>query len=53
MGDVENIIINMTPKSIVTDVDSNKNQIIMLDDSTKNNLANISSGLTVAVVAAS
>jgi hypothetical protein len=53
MGDVENIIINATPKNVVTDVDSNKNQIIMLDDSTKNNLANISSGLTVAVVAAS
>jgi hypothetical protein len=53
MGDVENIIINVTPKNVVTDVDANKNQIIMLDDSTKSNLANIQSGLTVAVVAAS
>lgn len=51
MGDVENIRINMTPKNGVTDVDSNKNQIIMLDDSAKSNLANIASGLTVAVVA--
>jgi hypothetical protein len=51
MGNVENIIINVSPKNGVTDVDANKNQIIMLDDSTKNNTANIASGLTVAVVA--
>jgi hypothetical protein len=53
MGSVEDIRINLSPKNAVTDVDTNKNQIIMLDDSAKNSLASISSGLTVAVVATS
>lgn len=53
MGSVEDIRINLSPKTAVTDVDTNKNQIIMLDDSAKNSLASITSGLTVAVVATS
>ena len=51
LGGVEDIRINIQPAKAVTDVDSNKNQIIMLDDSTKVGTANIQAGLTVSVIA--
>jgi hypothetical protein len=51
LGGVEDIRINFAPKNAVTDIDSSRNQIITLDDSAKNNQANINAGLTVAVVA--
>lgn len=51
VGGVEDIRISFSPKNAITDVSSNLNQIIMLDDSTAISNANISAGLTVSVVA--
>jgi hypothetical protein len=51
IGGVEDIRINFAPAKAVSDIDTNRNQIILLDDSTKIVSANIESGLKVAVVA--
>jgi hypothetical protein len=50
LGGVEDIRINVAPKQAVTDIDASRNQIILIDDSTKTTVANIASGLTVSVV---
>lgn len=51
LGTVEDIRINMTPASAIIDVDTNKNQIIMLDDTAKDSTADLIAGLTVTVAA--
>lgn len=51
LGGVEDIRISFSPKNAVTDVSSNLNQIIMLDDSTAISTANITAGLNVTVEA--
>lgn len=49
MGGVEDVRISFAPAKAIIDVDTNKNQIIMLDDSTKISTANLAAGLTVTV----
>ena len=49
LGGIEDIRINFAPAKAIIDVDTNKNQIIMLDDSTKVSTANLDAGLTVTV----
>lgn len=49
LGGIEDIRINFSPAKAIIDVDTNKNQIIMLDDSAKISTANLDAGLTVTV----
>lgn len=51
LNEIEDIRVNFSPSKAVTDIDTNRNQIILLDNSTKIGSANIDSGLKVSVVA--
>jgi hypothetical protein len=51
LGGVEDIRIMFSPQKAITDISSNLNQIIELDDSTAVSTANILAGLTVTVEA--